>query len=249
MKSGTRHSHPVRATSPQFFAASVRGPLHRKNARPCEDAWKGSELPNAVAISISDGMGSKPSAALGAQAACAAALRAARSWAAVPVVGPDWICRLLEAQWRFAVAPEEPQNCAATCHLLAAHSDAGLVYVGLGDGMALFQSGNQAVHCLSTPRTTDFVNESLGLGVNHCIGDWTQVRMPLPKEPWIAVLVTDGIADDLRPDKLGAFLKWLRNDIARKPRADRATALRQALRQWPTPGHLDDKTVAVLLSP
>ncbi len=72
--------------------------------------------------------------------------------------------------------------------------------------------------------------------------------MPLQKTPWIAVLVTDGIADDLRPDKLGTFLKWLRDDIARKPRAGRATALRQALRQWPTPGHLDDKTVAVLLS-
>jgi hypothetical protein len=205
-------------------------------------------LLNAVAISISDGIGSKPSAALGARAACAAAIRAARSWAAAPAVGPDWVCRLLEAQWRFAVAPKEPQNCAATCHLLAAHNEAGLVYVGLGDGMAFFQSGNQAVHCLSPTRHTDFVNESLGLGINHRIDDWTQVRIPLPEGPWIAALVTDGIADDLRPDKLGAFLKWLRDDIARKPRAIRGTALRQALHQWPTPGHLDDKTVAVLLN-
>jgi hypothetical protein len=247
MKFGTSHRRHVRATSPEFFGASVRGPLHIKNARPCEDAWRGAELPDALAISISDGMGSKPSAAVGARAACAAALRAARSWAVAAAVGPDWICRLIEAQWRFAVAPEEPQNCAATCHLLAAHTQAGLVYVGLGDGMALFQSGNHQVHCLSTRRPADFVNESLGLGVNHRIGDWTQARLPLPKTPWIAVLVTDGIADDLRPDKLCTFLKWLRDDIARKPRPARATALRQALRQWPTPGHLDDKTVAVLL--
>ena len=56
--------------------------------------------------------------------------------------------------------------------------------------------------------------------------------------------LTDGIADDLRPDKLGKFAKWLREEIARKPRAKRVSTLRQALREWPTPGHLDDKTVA-----
>ena len=62
------------------------------------------------------------------------------------------------------------------------------------------------------------------------------------------MLVTDGIADDLRPDKLDAFVKWLRDEIGRKPKNERLTALRRALREWPTPAHLDDKTLAVLLS-
>ena len=248
MKFGIRHRRGLRATPARFFGAAVRGPQHTKNARQCEDAWKGAEIPYSAAVSVSDGMGSKPAAALGARAATAAALRAARSWASASAIGPDWICRLIEAQWRFAVAPEEPQNCAATCHLLAAHSQGGLVYVGLGDGMAIFQSGNQPVQRLSNRPPSDFVNESLALGVNHRITDWTQARLPLPKAPWIAVLVTDGIADDLRPDKLDAFLKWLREDIGRKPPGKRTAALRQALRDWPTPGHLDDKTVAVLLN-
>ena len=248
MKFGTRHRRHLRATPARFFGAAVRGPLHLKNARPCEDAWKGAEMPHTAAVSVSDGMGSKPSAALGARAATAAALRAARSWASAPSVGPDWICRLIEAHWRFAVAPEEPHNCAATCHLLAAHSQGGLIYVGLGDGMALFQSGNQPVQRLSSRPPSNFVNESLALGVNHRITDWTQARLPLHDTPWIGVLVTDGIADDLRPDKLDAFLKWLREDIARKPPTRRVAAIRQALREWPTPGHLDDKTVAVLFS-
>lgn len=247
MKSGTRHRHPLRATPARFFGAAVRGPQHVKKARPCEDAWKGTELPAAVAISISDGMGSKPAASLGARAAAVVALRAARSWAAASAIGPDWICRLIEAQWRFEVAPHEPQNCAATCHLVAAHSQGGLVYVGLGDGMALLKSGNQPIQRLSNRPPSDFVNETLALGVNHRITDWTQARLPLPKVPWIAALITDGIADDLRPDKLDEFLKWLREDIGRKPAATRTEALRQALREWPTPGHLDDKTVAVLL--
>lgn len=248
MKFVTKHRRHLRATPARFFGAAVRGPLHIKNLQACEDAWKGAEMPHTAAISISDGMGSKPSAAFGARAATAAALRAARSWAYASAIGPEWICRLIEAQWRFAVAPEEPQNCAATCHLLAAHSRGGLVYVGLGDGTALFQSGSQPIRCLSNRPPSDFVNESFALGINHRLTDWTQARMPLPKAPWIAVLVTDGIADDLRTENLDAFLKWLREDIGRRPPGKRTAALRQALRDWPTPGHLDDKAVAVLLS-
>jgi hypothetical protein len=243
-KFATKHGHNTPA---KFFGAAVRGVQHTKNARPCEDVWKGIQLPHAAAIAISDGMGSQPSAAIGARSAATAALRAARAWATAPSVGPDWICRLIEAQWRFVVAPQEPRMCAATCHLFAAHTSGDLVYVGLGDGMALFQSGDQPVKRLSSRPPSDFVDESLALGVNHRISDWTHARLSLPKSPWIAVLVTDGIADDLRSDKLDTFLKWLREDIGQKAPAARAAALRQALNDWPTPGQIDDKTVAVLL--
>ena len=248
MKSVTKRKPATQAAAPEFFGAAVQGPLHKKHGRPCEDAWRGKEFARAAAIAISDGMGSKAFAARGAKAACLAASRAARLWTTAPSVGPEWICRWLEAQWRFAIAPHEPQECAATCHLIAIHQEAGLVYAGLGDGMALFQAGSQPVRCLSARRPEDFVNETLALGVNHRMTDWTHAQLPLPQAPWIAVLVTDGIADDLRPDKLDAFVKWLRDEIGRKPKNERLTALRRALREWPTPGHLDDKTLAVLLS-
>jgi hypothetical protein len=248
MKSVTKSMRAAQAAAPEFFGATVQGPLHKKHGRPCEDAWKGKEFAGSAAIAISDGMGSKAFAARGAKAACLAAIRVARAWATSPSVGPEWICRWLEAQWRFAVAPHEPQECAATCHLIAMHQEAGLVYTGLGDGMALFQEGSEPVRSLSARRLDGFANETLALGVNHRLADWTQAQIPLPQAPWIAVLVTDGIADDLRPDKLDAFVKWLRDEIGRKPKNERLTALRRALREWPTPGHLDDKTLAVLLS-
>lgn len=248
MKSVTKRKRAAPSAPPVFFGAAVRGPLHRKHDRPCEDAWKGKDYAGSAVIAISDGMGSKPYAAQGAKAACAAASRAARLWTLAPEVGPEWVCRGLEAQWRFAIAPYEPQECAATCHLVAIHHQAGLIYAGLGDGMALFQAGNQPVQCLSRRKAADFVNESIALGVNHRMTDWACARLPLPQSPWIAVLVTDGIADDLRPDRLDVFIKWVRDDIGRMPRNNRLAALRQALRDWPSPNHLDDKTLAVLLS-
>ena len=113
--------------------------------------------------------------------------------------------------------------------------------------MVLLQVGKEPVQWLSSRPTSDFANESLALGVNHRGTDWIQARLAMPKAPWIAVLVTDGIADDLLPGKLDAFLSWLREDIGRKPGKDRTAALRKALRDWPTPGHRDDKTLAVLM--
>ena len=248
MKSVIKHGRAKLAAAPIIFGAAVRGPMHIRDGKTCEDAWKGRSFGDATAITISDGLGSKPFAAHGARSACVSAIRAARLWAHASEVGPDWVCRWLEAQWRFAVAPEKPQECAATCHLMVAHKTSGLMYAGLGDGMALFQQGKQTVQCLSTRPAGNFANETLGLGVDHRMTDWNHVRLPLSKDPWIAILVTDGIADDLRSDKLDAFIKWLRNEIARKPKEERGTTLRRALREWPTPGHLDDKTVAVILN-
>lgn len=231
----------------EIFGAAVRGPLHVKQGRPCEDAWRRVASEDLAAMAISDGMGSRPLSGLGARAATGVAIRAARSWASNPAIALDWVCRLVEVQWRFALGPEEPQECAATCHLLAATREGGLVYVGLGDGMALLWAGDQPVESLSSRPGADFVNETLALGVNHRLSDWVQVRLRLPESPWIAAIITDGVADDLHPERLTEFLRWLRDDIGAMPASDRTHALRKALREWPTPGHLDDKTVAVMI--
>ena len=244
MKSATSEAQ---TTALEFFGAAVQGPLHRNRSVACEDAWRGKSFQTSAAIAIGDGVGSKSFSSRGAKAACDSAINAARLWIKEPSVEPSWICRWLEAQWRFAVAPHEPNQCAATCHLFAVHDAQELIYAGLGDGMALFQVGDHPVQCLSARRPEDFVNESLALGSNHRLTDWVLARIPLPPAPWIAILATDGVADDLRPEKLDSFVMWLRDDLSASPKAQRALTLRRALRDWPTPGHLDDKTLAVLM--
>ena len=62
------------------------------------------------------------------------------------------------------------------------------------------------------------------------------------------VLATDGVADDLAPERLDEFTDWLANDIGRlSPPTARWRRLCRELRAWPVPHHLDDKTVAVLV--
>lgn len=52
---------------------------------------------------------------------------------------------------------------------------------------------------------TDFANETLALGVPHRLRDWWIEQLP-PHPRRIVVIASDGIADDLRPDRLGGFI-------------------------------------------
>lgn len=65
-------------TQVQWFGASVRGPLHQREKRLNEDAWKGISGSFGTAIIVSDGMGSKPNARMGARMACQAVKEALR---------------------------------------------------------------------------------------------------------------------------------------------------------------------------
>jgi hypothetical protein len=63
------------------------------------------------------------------------------------------------------------------------------------------------------------------------------------------VLASDGVSDDLRPDRLADFVAWLKDEIAALQPVARWRSLRRELTEWPTPRHLDDKTIAVLAWP
>jgi hypothetical protein len=65
----------------------------------------------------------------------------------------------------------------------------------------------------------------------------------------MAVLATDGVADDLISEKLDAFCNWLVDDFLDLNPLKRWRRLQTELRNWPTPGHIDDKTLAVLRVP
>jgi hypothetical protein len=63
------------------------------------------------------------------------------------------------------------------------------------------------------------------------------------------LLASDGVADDLRPGHIPALMDHLVQHLGPMDRRSRATALRSELRNWPTPGHQDDKTLAMMWDP
>lgn len=247
MKSNTEIDGPRPSRAVAVFGTSVRGPRHTRENHCNDDSWLGRRFTNGSMICVSDGMGTRPRSGIGAQEACRSAAKAARLWLNSPSVPAEWVCRWIEADWRFAVSPEKPGNCATTCLAATWHAEAGLLFTGLGDGMALLKEGKRSVRCLSKRRDDHFADQTLGLGADHQLSDWVCLNLPNLTAPWLLALVTDGIADDLREDKLDLFVSWLQRDVGPKPPNSRVRMLQQALRDWPTPGHSDDKTIAVLL--
>ncbi len=164
-----------------------------------------------------------------------------RLWHKAGHGAPDELPRLIEELWLEEIAPATGDDCAATC-LFAVVCPDGAVHIGaVGDGLAVVRSADGAVEWVSGPRA-GFATDATALGSG---ATWS-----LRTQPWrpgdTVVLATDGVSDDLLPDRVGDFAAWLVESFAGLDPVPRLRALRSELTDWPTPRHLDDKTLAVL---
>ncbi len=164
------------------FGAAVRGPLHSKEGRPNEDAWLRAKGPFGSLTVVCDGMGSKPNARVGSQAACAAVKEAVSHWSKADNAPVSYLSYLIEVLWRLRLYPMEPASAATTCLLALSTTRGSWIVGGVGDGLAFVRSDGE-LQVVIGDRGNDFANETSGLG------------------------------------------------------------------DWPTPRHLDDKTLAVLCTP
>lgn len=232
------------------FGASVAGPAHIAAGLPNQDAWASSrwrtEGGTVHCAVVCDGLGSRPQAREGARAGVRAAKRAARQWARAPGAPTGLLVRLLEVLWRLEVAPLRPDDCATTCLMVLALPSGDewrLVTVALGDGLAAVETP-EGFRKLGGRTEEQFSNVTVALGTPHHMDAW-QIQEVKATDQFRVLLLSDGIADDVTEENLPEFLRWL-GDLEGRPAPARGKALRRALRQWPVPGHSDDKTVVYL---
>lgn len=231
------------------FGTSVRGPLHRLERRPNQDAWLHARGSFGVLVVVCDGLGSKPNARIGSRSACLAVKEAVQRWSKVEDAPLSYLPHLIEVLWRLRVHPLDPSTAATTCLLALASADGGAwILGGVGDGLALARTGDELCTVVGS-RGDGFSNETSGLGVSRGPRAWKLLELPPTEQDRIVVLATDGVSDDLVPEKLDGFCDWLVDSFKGLSPADRWRALGAELRAWPTPGHLDDKTLAVLHAP
>ena len=240
----TSDGHMARRSRVDYFGASVAGPAHKALRKPNEDQWLGASGGFGSLVVVSDGLGSKDRARHGARKACIATLRAVRAWHKGGTGSLDDLVGRIEPLWLEEIAPFDRSDCAATCLLALAHHDGRTYVAALGDGMAAVRRRG-AIERVEHPRASGFSNETQSLGSG---GVWSK-RCFECSEIDIAVLASDGVSDDLRPDRLADFVAWLKDEIAILQPVARWRALRRELNEWPTPRHLDDKTIAVLAWP
>ena len=228
----------------EAMAVSVRGPEHVREGKPNQDACLVRRNLKTVLAVVCDGLGSRPHSGTGARAACRATADAVRHWAGSPGAPTELLLRAIHSLWSIRVQADGRDASATTCLFAAIASDGRLVIAQLGDGLVTLKKLDG---CITLEPSADrFGNETTGLGISTDVRDWRVHVEPRSIAPMAVLLATDGVADDVLPEKREAFLDCLLSDFATTREGTRSRAVAAELRSWPTPHHRDDKTVAVL---
>lgn len=222
---------------------SVVGPSHAEAGKPCQDAcgvrgWRGGWI-----ACVADGLGSRSHSGLGARHAVRVTMQVLRREPSHQETMRDLTARIYRA-WLRAVGPERA-NGAATTLLIAACTAQGHVRTWqLGDGMVLIRSQGQ-VRVLTPPRE-GFGNETRALGIDKAWSAWSTHEFMLSQPGDQVILMTDGVADDLDERTLQAFPRALHRHLSGISRRQARRWLAHELTHWGTPGHSDDKSLALI---
>ena len=229
----------------ELFGASVPGPAHIAAGLPNQDAWGHAVVRGYRVMVVADGLGSRSRSQDGSRAVVTAVPEALRAWLRHTDAPIEVLLGLVHLLWRAALAPIEPDEAATTCLFAAIAPDGSGLAAQLGDGLVLV--GEEAAVVPLAQRPDDsFANQTLALGVTRRIGAWHWRRLAPGARRLL--LCTDGVADDLLPDRHPALLDWLEQDLLPLPPQQRWRTLARELRDWPTPRHTDDKTLAFIRS-
>lgn len=232
------------ATAWHWVGASVCGPAHRVMGLPNQDAWAGRRLHGASVVVMCDGLGSRNAAHIGAQAGCRAAIEAAQIWARQPLAPVELLLRLVHDIWMVVIHPNTRDSCATTCLIVVACDDGRLVAAKLGDGVIAVRAGASRFAAVSTDRGDEFANQTTGLGVAVSLKDWQWQEWRVGPDVCV-FMATDGIAEDIVPEKQEAFFEFAAQTYRTIPPARGRRRLARDLRAWPVPLHADDKTAVV----
>ncbi len=193
---------------------------------------------------VADGLGSARHGDLGAKAACAAAMEAFRLARRIGD-SPSWhTIAVLRAVWHQLVAHWGAEHCGSTCLACFVDPHGAVFAAQAGDGIVAVRHADGNLNIL--PRKDKSFQNSTETLSSQGAKDWSILSVTL--SPGDAVfMATDGIADDLEPQRIGDFIAHLLADYLPLPTPVRAARIRNALKQWPTRHHRDDKTFVLLV--
>lgn len=189
---------------------------------------------------VADGLGSRAQSHVGSQLAVRVARRSLDSLPANPRDAIQQFYR----NWLQALPNRSPDLMATT--LLAAHcqGDGRCRIAQLGDGLVLCRAGG--AFSVLTPSRPGFGNETEALGITKSFSAWQTTCVVLSEPGDGVVLMTDGLADDLFPQRLEAFFSHLIGVAASRSRRNGRRWLEGQLKAWPTAQHTDDKSIALI---
>ncbi|MDR1484878.1 MAG: protein phosphatase 2C domain-containing protein [Planctomycetaceae bacterium] len=229
----------------KFWSSSVAGPLHLRNGLPNQDACITQRFCWGEVVVVADGLGSKKNSDIGSKTVCESVVEAAKFVRRTKNVSYANIPQLIHALWRIKIGQYTTHDCATTC-IFVIRFEKQFVLGQIGDGMlvGLGQSPKNDF-ILQTNMENEFSNLTNCLGEEFHYDDWTLKIVPVDQIIAL-ILCTDGIADDLLPERRIDFARELWGIYRSTPIRRIKTEIHNMLTNWTVPYHTDDKTIVCL---
>ena len=228
----------------EYFGASVRGPSNKSKKKLKEDAWLGVVRSWGYLIVACDGLGSKENARVGAKEACHAVRDAVQLWQAydAPI---EFLFKTIHLFWEYRILPLDPNDCATTCLFAYLNNENEIITAQLGDGVCVIRDKNGNIDLLDGDES-EFTNNTTGLGIAKSIEQWRYSSLKTFEPGSAVLLATDGVSEDVENSRLGDMTYDIVSEYKEMTPRKRWETLCYELRNWATPHHLDDKTIALL---
>lgn len=227
----------------KLLAASVRGPGHIKDDLPNQDCAYVGFAGKFLLVMVCDGLGSHSHSDFGARTLCKLFPECFLEWSKYRPNKIDDLLRLLQARWLICVRCQGVDTCGCTCQL-AILSPKGKGWIAqLGDGMTLVRH-NGGINKF-TEKKSGYGNETIAMGEGNLLPYWRRSKIDLSTSGNRLLIMTDGISEDILPQAEGKFVSTF-DLFFGTSRSKGQNALKKELTDWPTPHHLDDKTIVAI---
>ena len=217
------------------------GKNHVKWGIPNQDALLVKQYDFGNLRVVADGVGSEKHSELASSAAVIAVDDTFKDIADGKLLSEDIADALcINYEKRLKETSDEPLS---TTGIFCAHlMDQGLFLGQIGDGVCTgFINGERF---LLTGKDSPFANVVDPLTPGCPPERWTVMRFPAINSAKL-LLATDGIADDILPEKEAEFAEFLISMIEETDPDHREEKLLEVLKNWETPHSNDDKTVGL----
>ena len=224
----------------QLTNVSVIGPGHICDGLPNQDATGYFNDGQYWASIVCDGMGSRPHADIGAFTAVQSIKSVLKiidfKTPSKYVIGAfyrHWLNRLKQ----LSIKP----NDAVSTVLVAWGNNGGVYrYFQLGDGVI-----STRARVITPTCNEQFSNLTTGLGISKKYADWSVGQGELSESDNTIVLMSDGISEDILEHDVftDAIAKYSKGKSSRRIKKH----LKKLLVDWPTPFHVDDKSLAMVI--
>ena len=228
-----------------YAGASTRGPGHKLDNIPNQDAWIFRKFSWGFVGVVADGLGSHVHSQIGSKAVCRAVVKALNIWRQHPDSTVEQLLFFVHKIWLSEIGRYNPNQCGTTCLFAAGITSQDRLLVGqLGDGIIYVQ--HEGTSRVINERQEEYSNLTNSIHRSETT-NWICERFNMNGKMIRLLLATDGISEDLIQSRISDFVDYVDSGaMQKKTQIEKNQYIKRMQLEWPTPMHSDDKTLLMI---